>query len=416
MAGNPSRRSPRRLVEQLAAHLAHLLNAGAGDAVRLEPFEVYGPLTRTLASPGYQRLIGFGLAGPETSAEQAAQRYFDAVLDRRLFLKGNEQSHKGHALLLAMCRRGVAEGWATAVLQRILKEPSAQPAACPGDFPTVAGRLAKIDHSVSPGNPAATTQAKCGPLYLEVGSHRARMPEELSVWQGITSAPEDVRKLEPGRQFDAFCSLVIKAVEAANASFAALVAIGLSPYDWAGEITTNTAKKLGAFLSDLRKLAGGDGIGDLGIWRRVWERRPVPGYATADDLWNSALGRALRFPVVARTVEITNIDDVIDQAIIRDGEVIGSDQDFAAQLAEAKRDGVIDDFDVWLLGAIRDGSTLAELRQSSQARLRLGRNGELGEYFEDLTERLYEWSRNRLAAGHPDNDGDTPEDRSGTRP
>lgn len=418
--------SPRRLVEQFAAHLAYLLNSGTGACVKVSPYELYRSLTRTLSSSGYSRLIGLGLAEPGTSAEQAAESYFDAVLDRRLFLRGNEQRHKGHALFLAMCRRGAAQGWDAAALERRHAPRSAVSpeagtthmghSADPRHFADVAEKLAKLDHTVTTGNPAATTLAKLGALWLEVGNACTVTPEELSVWKGVVSGPTELERLAKGKEFDAFCSTVIKAAEAANAPFAALVSLGLSPRDWAGEISTNTAKKLGAFLSEVRKAASEDGddckpvSGSLETWRRIWMRRQVPGYASVDELWNSPLGRALRFPAIARSVDVDSIEEEFERTAIQDGNLLTEDQDFQVLVVSAAQDAAVDEFDIWLLESIRCGDEIADLEPTARVRLRLGTNGDLATYLDELTKRLLNWSQGKLVPFHPDKDPDGQED------
>src|SRR5262249_15312430 len=93
---------------------------------------------------------------------------------------------------------------------------------------------------ISPGNAAASTRAEFGPLYLRLGSSGVEVAEELSLWEAIICAPHKLRPLTPP-EFDPFCSLMIKALETANAHYGALVTLGLSPRDWAEEVGVTDA-------------------------------------------------------------------------------------------------------------------------------------------------------------------------------
>ena len=89
----------------------------------------------------------------------------------------------------------------------------------------------------------------------------------------LSSGPFKLGKLSPGEPFNAFCSLVIKAVENANERYGAILRLGLSPLDWGDDLTVNTAKHVSAFLSAARE------SGDLWNARETWDgvsaRQPI---------------------------------------------------------------------------------------------------------------------------------------------
>jgi hypothetical protein len=383
--------SPCQLVSKFAARIAHLLNTGS-DVVALNRFGLEQAVTKALCTTTYARLVGAGLVGPERDKEEIARKYIETVLERRLMLARNHGWHKGHELLLALCRRGVDAHWEQADLFRGNTKLPATGQQAPSSFDSVAARLAEIDKSVSPSNPATNTRERLGPLNLAAGGACAEVAEELSVWAAIACAPARLRKLPEGAPFDAFCSVVIKAVEAANAPFGALLTVGLSPYDWLGEISHNTVKALSRFLSRVRELSGEDtsGRGDLETWRRAWRDRRVPGFASADALWNSALGRAVRLPVVPQFLDW----DEVDEGILQDGDML-EPASFEDQLAAARAAGVIEAYDVWLYREIRNGRTIAELERRPETLARIGSES-LADYIEALTERLLAWARARI--------------------
>jgi hypothetical protein len=349
------------------------------------------------------------MAGPERGKEEIAEKYLDTVLDRRLMLARANHRHKGHELLVALCRRGFEAQWLRAELLRGKPAPAVAETKPPSDFGSVAARLDKVDKSITPGNPAVGTRERFGPLDLVAGGGHAEIAEELSVWKAITCAPLKLRKLAKGAEFNAFCSLLIKAVEAANAPFGALLTVGLSPYDWAEEISHNTVKVLGRFLARVRALLGEEatGRGDLETWRRAWQECPVPGFASADALWNSALGRAVRLPVVPHLTEW----EELDESIIQDGEML-EEESFEDQLAAARAAGVIDDYHVWLYREVQAGASIAELDGRPETRAKFGDEPvDLAAYVEALTGRVLAWARRQLDGKglHPDNDDEPDE-------
>jgi len=401
-------RSGRYLIAQFAAHLAHLLNTG-DPTVSVKPFALFQRLLQTLAKDDYRHLVGAHLLTDGLSREELAQRYFGAVLERRLHVARANDTHKGHQLFLALCRRGHHALWPVAVLRRRKITQPASAGATPPDFCEVSDRMGRADMAISPGNPAANTREHRGALFLEVGAGRIEVAEELSVWQAIACGPSNLTRLREGAEFNAFCSLVIKALEAANAAYSAYVALGLSPLDWAEVLSVNTAKKLSVFLAEVRTEAGNPH--DLQCWRRAWERRQVPGYASADALWCSELGRALRLPQTARVIDTIDIDDLPDPhpAQLQDVEVLDP-ADFAERLARCRAAGVIDDFEVWLYREIESGKAIDDLAQTPEARKRcLVQTAQLLQYLGQLTERVLDWVSKQYdteedGLHHPDSD------------
>jgi hypothetical protein len=347
--------SNRDLIQRFAAHLAHSLNGP--DVHEIKPFMLYRSLVQVLAarSKGYEQgLVGQYLYGPQTTPEQAADTFFKQVLERPLWLARDGHTHKAHDLFLAVCQRGAASGWQTAKLERVLKvvaQTGGEPE--PEGFQGVADRLQRLPQSVSDGNPAKSTRAKVGPLYLKVGA-TLEIAEEMSVWASICSAPSRVKPLQPGVEFNQFCSHVIKAVETANASYGTLVSLGLSPTDWR-DLSINTAKKVSAFLSDARKASE---VHKIECWRAVWTSRQVPGFDTADELWASELGHALR----NRSLTLHAGDDVETVADGRSFETVILENDsFKPMLEACQKAGGISQPEVDLMLALSIGSTVDEV-------------------------------------------------------
>jgi hypothetical protein len=389
-------KSGRLIVQRFAAHLAYLLNSGEG-AVNLNPGELYRKLLRTLSggekgrgegNPYVETLVAAHLLGPDVTADQAASTYFERVINRPLYLARDLHYHKGHEVLLALCRRGLDERWNSAELTRSLAQIEVGTSDRPADLEEVVVRLREVDQQhqghISPGNAATSTRAEYGPLYLRLGSSGVEVAEELSLWEAIVCAPRKLRLLSPP-EFDPFCSLLIKALETANAHYGALVTLGLSPQDWAEELSVNTAKKLSAFLSDVRAQAlllemGADAVE---IWQKAWLSRQVPGFATATVLWSSGLGLALRNSgVLSKVPTVEREEDEGEEEAALDGK------EFSDFLQRYSREGVLDSYDVWLLRQLNEKKKLAQLAKSHRTLFKFGQRQIPETYIEELLDRV----------------------------
>jgi hypothetical protein len=240
---------------------------------------------------------------------------------------------------------------------------------------------------ISPGNPASSTRAEQGPLYLRLGESGSgsEVAEELSLWDAICGAPRVLRVLARP-QFDEFCSLVIKAVETANAPYGALVTLGLSPVDWSDELSVNTAKKISAFMTDVRGAASAGSFSTEGVevWEQVWAKRQVPGFASARVFWSSSLGRALRLGRPVADASFAGLDDDDEPA----EEARFDAAAVPDMLKRYMREGVLDWYDAWLLGQLAEGKTLQQVASSPRTRLKFGRARLPERYIETLRERV----------------------------
>jgi hypothetical protein len=382
----------RELITRFAALTARALNPADGGA-ELEDYSLYLMLSDTLAGargPQSARyltvLAGHALVHDRISPEQAAQTYFERVIDRPLFLARANHWHKGHQLLLALCQRGPDPRWAGATLIRSLDPPPANVLSlgAPSDFSAAAARLARGPHAISPGNPAAATRAKAGPLYLEAASARAEIPEELSLWGAISASPKRLRPLAGGDWME-FRNLAVQAFEAANAPYAALLGLGLWPADWEDELSAHAVKQLSAFLSAARE---GEAGPSLSGWRRAWsDTRKVPGFKTADDLWNSPLGSRLRSQARDRTVDLEPLEQ---EGVSESEEQILEATTFERLLGQCRDGGCIDDLEVWLFTQLRQGADAAELRKAPAMRARLAAVGlAMDAYLDELRLRAH---------------------------
>lgn len=418
----PSPGLRRALIIRFAALTAHALNPPEGDAT-LEDYDLYLFLVDTLAgqrgpqSARYlETLAGHALTEGRISPEQAAQTYFERVIDRPLHLARANLCHKGHELLLALCRRGADRRWAGARLVRSdAVDVSAAPAdasaaatpGAPADFAATAARLACAPCGLSPGNPAAATRARAGPLALESGGARAEVPEELSLWRAMLAAPRPLRPVA-GEAWLEFRNTVIQAFEAANAPYATLLSLGLWPADWDGALSAHAARQLSVFLAALREA---DGLASLPEWRKAWaEKRRVPGYGSADDLWRSPLGARLRSPVRERTVALAAPPPEAAEPEARSAEPPAQDEDGAAEermlepadferlLGKCREGGCIDDLEAWLFIRLRQGESAARLAKNAAVRSRLAeRSLTMAAWLDDVGRRVHAYVSGLMA-------------------
>lgn len=377
----------------------------------LEPWKIEATVLQTLSGSQYRRLVGAGLADPDTNAQDAAVSYFSAVFERRLWLKGAEPTHKGHELFLALCCRGAAEGWECVALNRkrevgsmacnrtsvpegkdMWRAGSSLPSIA-DDFAAIALRLTQIDGAISPGNPAKNTRQRSGPLFLVVGEMNAEVAEELTIWQAICCAPLRIRKLENKATFDQLCSLVIKVLEAANRPFGELVGLGLWPPHWIDVLSLHAIREARKFVACVKRLLGPEagGLGSLSIWRKAWEQQKVPSFGTVDEFWNSDLGSALRSPHIYRHIETKSIDEIQSEEQSECYEPQMCDgQEFEARVALLRNSRSIDDFDAMILTAIREGDAIRNLWLRLEVQGRFKQPADLAEYVEALGQRIAE--------------------------
>jgi hypothetical protein len=390
--GEAGSTSGRFIVQKFAAHLAHLLNTGDGSA-NLDPGELYRKLLRTLSggsegraegNPYVDTLIALHLLGPDMTADQAAAVYFERVLNRPLFLARRGHYHRGHELLLALCRRDLDGRWEGVELVR-----SSTPVPDDNSFEEVGARLREVRDRhkgrISSGNPAASTRAEFGPLYLKLSTSGVEVPEELSLWEAVCCAPRVLRVLS-SRDFDGFCSLMIKALETANAPYGALVTLRLSPLDWAEELSLNTAKKVSAFLSDVRDLAQKREVAADAeeVWQEVWPRRQIPGFPSARAFRSSPLGHALRMSAALSSpapLDREEEDEGEKEAKLDTGAIPSMVQRYV-------REGALDSYDAWLLRQLTKDKTLHQLARSPRTLFKFGRAEIPESYVQELFERV----------------------------
>lgn len=307
--------------DRFAAFAAHSLNEiGPDGKVRVEAGALYVLWLEALATRYSAPLLQHLRYAQRMDADEAAERYFRATLERGLFQAAQSECTVAHTLFLALCRRGEGE-WPSARIERRLHGAEA-PAALrlPPDWKAVTAALAACDQGLSTTNAASSHRARFGPMVLACGAAVVALPEQMSVWDAVRCAPRTLAQLSPGPAFNAFCSAFINALRTTNRPFQEVLSLGrgLCPFDWL-DLPVNQVRGVGRFLHALEERGGGSSEES---WVAAWGVSPVPGYKSSAAFRGAELGQALWQAAPATHVEA-------------DPEMLGAEDEAYESLMEA---------------------------------------------------------------------------------
>lgn len=378
--------------DRLAAFMAHCLNSEEFPLVQVNPGALYARITEALASRYAEPLLHHPGYAWRLSTEEAAVRYFDVTLARRLLLSGRVDLSVAHLLFEAMCRRGAGAEWSQASVQRSQHAASddVTPLLKQIGFDHCHRQLGKLPDTLSPGSASPTIRTRSGPISLHLGPLHAPVPEEMSTWDAISCAPAALTPLAAGEPFNRFCGVMIDCVRTAHRPFQELLGLGrgLCPFDWTDVITIQQARALRKFLEVLDEHGGADASSS---WPIAWERAPVPGFKTVQNLRESDIGLALRHALIdpAPPPDLEQESDELDHA----GEFLG-EEEFLHQLELLQSDGVINATEGQVLARLHRGARLAELAALPEIRTELRRR-RVGQdaWLADLQRRIEQWPR-----------------------
>jgi hypothetical protein len=344
-AGNAGK-SGRDIVAYFAGHLANLANgndalADDEEIVVVKPFHLFERVRRLLTTNRRysEGLIGVWAYPPPDGVEEAAEFYFDRVLDRPIAARRAE--------------------------------------------PTSADNLAALvaSRAAGPIGPAAAGEA-------------------LSTWKALVGGPPRRRRFRETSELFEFSNRILKCLDAANRPYAETLRLGLCPKEWlAGEdaVGVNTLKSANGFLKAL-KAGMGDGLGRRPSDQEIeaaFAAGPVPGYKSGKEFAGSPLGAAILTRVAGQdqtyivsfeTVEATQTAELAEE---EDGPLM-SGAEAAPYLDAAVAAGAIAAPERALLADIMAGRTLAEALGESlflRRRVKADFDGDIGAYVEDLSAR-----------------------------
>ena len=339
-------------VARYAAHLANLLWGADGDqTIEINAWQLRITLIRTLEqvrNDYLQHMVGVRLLGldPEDQddAYQAADTWFVAVMQRALELHGSRATQKAHDVFALITARG--QGWPDTRLERTPSPPDGEP----GDV--VKGAFGRLEAACPDAAPSRITKAQ-GPLCMIAGDAAQQVPEGMSLWQAVSLGPQ---RLDPGKpdDRDPFFHAVIRALETANESWETLRRLGLSPRDWAGEVSINQAKSIGAFVNAARRIAEDQGaeLTDTAVLIAAWDERPVPRYADLQDFTGSDLGKALLTgDAPGRSVSLDAVPEIAAEGEDDPGDRLASSDEVAEVIRIMVQDGTLTPLDRQVLAA-----------------------------------------------------------------
>jgi hypothetical protein len=346
MGSRPAAKSGRDIVAYFAGHLANLVNGNdalddAVEIVVVQPFRLFERVRRLLiANRRYSDgLVGVWAYPPPDGVEEAADFYFDAVLDRPIGARRGE--------------------------------------------PTSADNLAALVASRAAGpRPAAANGGA------------------LSTWKALVGGATQLRRFKLKSELFEFSNRILKCLDAANRPYAETLRLGLCPKEWLvgdGAVGVNTLKAANAFLKALKSEMGGE------VGRRptrleleaAFRAAPVPGCKNAQEFASGLLGSAIltrlagqdqTYLVSFDAIEATHGAELADDV----DEPLMSAEEAAPFLAGAVEAGAIEAPERDLLAAIMGGSSLAEALGANlflRRRLKNDFDGDLAAYVEDLSAR-----------------------------
>lgn len=347
----------RDLVAQYAGHLANLLNGNdhlppSTPTVEIRAFNLYDRVARGLS--GNRRyvdgLVGLWAYPPPPDAEQAAEFYFDAVLDRPI------------------------------------------------------GRR--------PGKPSSADNLRAYLLGASVGPSAVAADGDLSTWKAMVDGPTRIRRfLERAALFE-LSNRILKCLDAANRPYAEVLRLGLCPRDWLRgdeEVGVNTLKAANGFLKHLR-VAMKDEVGrrptadELGA---AWAAAPVPGFDDAADFAKAPLGSAILTRVagqdVTRIVSFEDVEAFVSEMEDEDEDPLVTQEEALPLLERAVKAGAVAADERTLLAAILEGRPLADAMKTDlglRRRLKNDWDGDLAAYVSDLSARVAAFVR-REAGSRP---------------
>jgi len=343
-AGAP--KGGRDIVAYFAGYLANLVNGNdhlsdAEEVVAIKPFSLYERVHRALvANRKYSDiLVGVWAYPPPNDAEDAADFYFDQVLDRPIGARGEGPSSADNLAALIGARA--------------------------------------IGPRPAPGKPGA-----------------------LSTWKALVAGPTKLRRFNERAALFELSNRILKCLDAANRPYAEVLRLGLCPKEWlAGEeaVGVNTLKASNAFLKAL-KLAMNEQFGRRPTMHELavaFTAAPVPGYKDGVAFAAGLLGSAILTRIAGQDQTWLTSFDAIEatQSALpaeETDETLMSPEEARPFLAEAVAAKVIDAQERELLAAIMAGSSLAEAMGSNLAlrrRLKADFDNDLAAYIEDLSTR-----------------------------
>jgi len=345
MSPGPAMKSGRDVVAYFAGYLANLVNGNDSlseteENVALKPFSLYEKVHRALiGNRKYSEvLVGVWSYPPPNTTEDAADFYFDHVIDR--------------------------------------------PIGSRGEGPSSADNLASLVASHA------------------VGSVPPRPQLPLSIWKALVGGPTTLRRFAERKDLFELSNRILKCLDAANRPYAEVLRLGLCPKEWLvgdNAVGVNTLKGANAFLKALKGEMKGDfgrrpNPAELGA---AFATSPVPGFKDIKAFTTTLLGSAILTRLAGQDETFLSSFEAVeatisDQIDTETDEPLLDAEEAAPFLEIAVSAGAIEVEEKRLLVAIMAGRSLAEVMGSNlylRRRLKLHFDNDLEAYISDLSTR-----------------------------
>lgn len=348
MSSKAAPKGGRDVVAFFAGYLANLVNGNdslsdSEEVVALKPFALFERVHRALVTNRKYSdvLVGVWAYPPPNNAEDAADFYFDNVLDR--------------------------------------------PIGSRGEGPSSADNLA-----------ALISARAVGPRPLERG------PGSLSTWKALVGGPASLRRFKEKSELFELSNRILKCLDAANRPYAEVLRLGLCPKEWLvgdAAVGVNTLKAANAFLKVLKaemkeQFGRRPREGEL---EAAFAVAPIPGCKDARTFAASPLGSAIVSRLAGQDQTYLLSFDVLEATqggMLAEAEgpedALMTPQEAAPFLENAVKAGVIDAQERELLASIMAGRSLSEAMSTNlylRRRLKADFDNDLAAYIEDLSGR-----------------------------
>lgn len=345
MSSGSAPKSGRDVVAFFAGYLANLVNGNdslsdAEENVALKPFSLYEKVHRALISNRKysEVLVGVWAYPPPNTTEDAADFYFDNVVDR--------------------------------------------PIGSRGEGPSSADNLAALVSSRA------------------VGQAPPRPHVPLSIWKALVGGATVLKRFAEKKELFELSNRILKCLDAANRPYAEVLRLGLCPKEWlVGDeaVGVNTLKSANAFLKALKNEMKNE-FGrrpNLAELEAAFSAAPVPGYKDVKAFAATLLGSAILTRLAGQDETFLTSFEALEATISEEVEAEGDEplmdaEEAAPFLAIAVAAGAIEAEEKRLLIAIMAGHSLAEAMGSNlylRRRLKLNFDNDLEAYINDLSAR-----------------------------
>ena len=345
MSASTSAKGGRDVVAYFAGHLANLVNGNdslsdAEETVSLKPFSLFEKVHRSLvANRKYSEvLVGVWAYPPPNTVEDAADFYFDNVLDR--------------------------------------------PIGSRGEGPSSADNLA-----------ALVASRAVGPV-----APRPKLP--LSIWKALVGGATTLRRFAEKKELFELSNRILKCLDASNRPYAEVLRLGLCPKEWlVGDeaVGVNTLKGANAFLKALKtEMKGVFGRRpSQAELEAAFALAPVPGFKDVKGFVATSLGSAILTRLAGQDETFLTSFEAVEATLSEEVEAAADEplmgaEEAAPFLEMAVAAGAIEAEEKRLLVAIMAGRSLAEAMGSNlylRRRLKADFDNDLEAYINDLSAR-----------------------------